>query len=89
MDPAGLRARILAKHRSWHLLEKRIADVRSRALADGRLRQPAFEVGLRMQPSMEEVHRREHAYNFDPHWRSARRAQASKLLRSFEITSGT
>ncbi|KAI9441754.1 hypothetical protein H4582DRAFT_2097057 [Lactarius indigo] len=88
MDAAGLRARILAKRPSWHLLEKRVADVRSRALADGRLRQPAFEVGLRMQPSMDEVRLREHAYDFDPHWRSARRAYVCKLLKSFEITSG-
>jgi hypothetical protein len=89
MDPAGLRARILAKHPSWHLLEKRIADLRSRALADGRLRRPAFEAGLRMQPSTEEVRLREHAYHFDPRWRTARRAQVKKLTRSFEITSGT
>jgi hypothetical protein len=89
MNPAGLRARILAKHRSWHLLEKRVADVRSRALADGRLRQPAFEVGIRMQPSIEEVRKRERSYKFDPDWRGARRAQACKLLHSFEITSGT
>lgn len=89
MDPAGLRARILAKHKSWHLLEKRVADVRNRALSDGRLRQPSWEVGVRMQPSMEEVHRREHSYAFDPHWRSARLAQVCKLRRSFEITSGT
>jgi hypothetical protein len=89
MNPAGLRARILAKHRSWHLLEKRVADVRSRALADGRLRQPSWEVGVRMQPSMEEVRKREHSYDFDSHWRSARPAQVCKLRRSFEITSGT
>lgn len=88
MDPAGLRARILAKHPSWHLLEKRVADVRSHALTDGRLRRPAFEVGLRMQPSTEDVRLREHAYAFDPHWRSARRALPCKLLESFEITSG-
>lgn len=88
MNPAGLRARILAKHRSWHLLEKRVADVRNRALADGRLRQPSWEVGVRMQPSIEEVRRREHSYDFDPHWRSARPAQVCKLRRSFEITSG-
>lgn len=89
MDPAGLRARILAKHTSWDLLERRVADVRYRALTDGRLRRPAFEVGLRMQPSLEEVLLREHAYDFDPRWRSARRAQVCKLQRSFEITSGT
>ncbi|KAH9980667.1 hypothetical protein BJV74DRAFT_97541 [Russula compacta] len=89
MDPAGLCPRILAKHPSWHLCEKRIADIRSRALADGRLRRPAFEAGIRMQPSMEEVRLREHTYNFDPRWRSASRAQASKLTNSFEIVSGT
>ncbi|KAH9022449.1 hypothetical protein EDB84DRAFT_496531 [Lactarius hengduanensis] len=88
MDAAGLRARILAKRPSWHLLEKRVANVRSRALADGRLRRPAFEVGLRMEPSMDEVRLREHAYDFDPHWRSARHAHVCKLLKSFEITSG-
>lgn len=42
-----------------------------------------------MQPSMEEVRRREHAYDFDFGWRSARAAQAEKLTSSFEITSGT
>ena len=89
MDPGGLCARILAKHPSWNLLEKRVADVRSRALADGRLRRPEFEAGLRMQPSMEDVRLREHAYDFDPRWRSARPAQAGKLTGSFEITSGT
>ena len=89
MDPGGLCARILAKHPSWHLLEKRIADVRSRALADGRLRRPEFEAGLRMQPSIEDVRMREHAYYFDSRWRSARPAQAGKLTSSFEITSGT
>ncbi|KAI0253763.1 hypothetical protein BJV78DRAFT_1280802 [Lactifluus subvellereus] len=88
MDPAGLCARILAKHPSWHLLEKRVADVRRRALADGHLRRPAFEAGLRMQPSMEEVRMREHAYDFDPRWRKARRAQAKKLTGSFQITCG-
>ncbi|KAH8994551.1 hypothetical protein EDB92DRAFT_288586 [Lactarius akahatsu] len=88
MDAAGLRARILAQRPSWHLLEKRVANVRSRALADGRLRRPAHEVGLRMQPSMDEVRLREHAYDFDPQWRSARRAHVCKLLKSFEITSG-
>ena len=89
MDAGGLCARILAKHPSWHLLEKRVADVRDRALADGRLRRPEFEAGLRMQPSMEDVRLREHAYDFDPRWRSARPAQAGKLTSSFEITSGT
>jgi len=89
MDPGGLCARILAYHPSWHLLEKRVADVRGRALADGRLHRPAFETGLRMQPSMEEVRLREHAYDFDPRWRSTRPAQAGKLRSSFEITSGT
>lgn len=89
MDPAGLRIRILARHPSWHLLERRVGDVRSRALADGRLRRPAFEAGLCMRPSLEDVRRRERAYNFDPRWGCARRAQACKLLRSFEITSGT
>jgi hypothetical protein len=89
MDSSGLCARILANHPSWHLLEKRIADVRSRALADGRLHRPAFEMGLRMQPSMEEVRLREHAYDFDPRWRSMKPAQAGKLRSSFEITSGT
>ena len=89
MDPRGLCARIVAKHPSWHLLEKRVADVRGRALADGRLRRPEFEAGLRMQPSTEEVLLREYAYDFDPRWRSARPAQAGKLTRSFEITSGT
>ena len=89
MDPGGLCARILANHTSWHLLEKRVADVRSRALADGRLHRPAFETGLRMQPSMEEVRLREHAYDFDPRWRSTRPAQAGKLRSTFEITSGT
>jgi hypothetical protein len=89
MDPGGLCARILAKHPSWNLLEKRVADVRSRALADGRLRRPEFEAGLRMQPSIEDVRLREHAYDFDPRWRSARPAQAGKLTGSFEITSGT
>ncbi len=89
MDPRGLCARILAKHPSWHLLEKRVADVRSRALLDGRLRRPEFEAGLKMQPSTEEVRLREYAYDFDPRWRSARPAQAGKLTRSFEITSGT
>ncbi|KAH9042891.1 hypothetical protein EDB83DRAFT_1598328 [Lactarius deliciosus] len=84
----GFAARILAKRPSWHLLEKRVANVRSRAVADGRLRRPAFEVGLRMQPSMDEVRLREHAYDFDPYWRSARRAHVCKLLKSFEITSG-
>lgn len=88
MNPAGLRARILAKHPSWHLLEKRVADVRRRALADGHLRRPAFETGLRMQPSMEEVRLREHSYRFDPRWRTARPAQAKKLTGSFEITCG-
>src|SRR5712691_1636183 len=43
MDPGGFCARILAYHPSWHLLEKRVADVRGRALADGRLHRPAFE----------------------------------------------
>jgi hypothetical protein len=47
MDPRGLCARIIAKHPSWNLLEKRVADVRGRALADGRLRRPDFEAGLR------------------------------------------
>ena len=89
MDPGGLCARILAKHTSWHLLEKRVADVRSRGLADGRLCRPEFEAGLRMQPSTEDVRMREHAYYFDPRWRSARPAQAGKLTGSFEITSGT
>ena len=89
MDSAGLRARILAKQPSWHLLDNRVADIRARALADGRLRRPAFEAGLRMQPSMEEVRLREHAYDFDPRWRTAKRAQAKKLVGSFEITSGT
>ena len=89
MDPRGLCARIVAKHPSWHLLEKRVDDVRGRALADGRLRRPDFEAGLRMQPSTEEVRLREYAYDFDPRWRSARPAQAGKLTRSFEITSGT
>ena len=89
MDPRGLCARILAKHPSWNLLDKRVADVRSRALADGHLRRPDFEAGLRMQPSNEEVRLREYAYDFDPRWRSARPAQAEKLTRSFEITSGT
>lgn len=89
MDPRGLCARIIAKHPSWHLLEKRVADVRGRALADGRLRRPDFEAGLRMRPSTEEVRLREYAYDFDPRWRSARPAQAGKLTRSFEITSGT
>jgi hypothetical protein len=89
MNPHGLCARILANHPSWHLLEKRVADVRCRALADGRLHRPAFEAGLRMKPSMEEVRLREHAYDFDPRWRSARPAQAAKLRSSFEITSGT
>ena len=89
MDSSGLCARILANHPSWHLLEKRIADVRARALADGRLHRPAFETGLRMQPSMEEVRLREHAYDFDPRWRSMKPAQAGKLRSSFEITSGT
>jgi hypothetical protein len=88
MDPDGLCARILAKHPSWHLLEKRVGDVRSHALADGRLRRPVFEAGVRMKPSMEEVRLREHAYDFDPRWRSAKRAQAGKLRYSFEITSG-
>ncbi|KAI0278778.1 hypothetical protein BGY98DRAFT_499716 [Russula aff. rugulosa BPL654] len=88
MDPRGLCARIIAKHPSWNLLEKRVADVRGRALADGRLRRPDFEAGLRMQPSTEEVRLREYAYDFDPRWRSARPAQAGKLTRSFEITSG-
>lgn len=89
MDPRGLCARIIAKHPTWHLLEKRVADVRRRALADGRLRRPDFEAGLRMRPSLEEVRLREYAYDFDPRWRSARPAQAGKLTRSFEITSGT
>jgi len=89
MDPRGLCARIIAKHPSWHLLEKRVADVRGRALADGRLRRPDFEAGLRMQPSIEEVRMREYTYDFDPRWRSARPAQVGKLTRSFEITSGT
>jgi hypothetical protein len=88
MDSAGLRARILARQPSWHLLDNRVADIRARALADGRLRRPAFEAGLRMQPSMEEVRLREHAYDFDPRWRRAKRAQAKKLTGSFEITSG-
>jgi hypothetical protein len=88
MDPGGLCARILAKHPSWHLLEKRVADVRSHAIADGRLRRPVFEAGVRMKPSLEEVRLREHAYDFDPRWRSAKRAQAGKLRYSFEITSG-
>jgi hypothetical protein len=89
MDPRGLCARIIAKHPSWHLLERRVADVRGRALADGRLRRPDFEAGLRMRPSTEEVRLREYTYDFDPRWRSARPAQAGKLTRSFEITSGT
>jgi hypothetical protein len=89
MDSAGLRARILARQPSWHLLDNRVADIRARALADGRLRRPAFEAGLRMQPSMEEIRLREHAYDFDPRWRTAKRAQAKKLAGSFEITSGT
>lgn len=89
MDPRGLCARIIAKHPSWNLLEKRVADVRGRALSDGRLHRPDFEAGLRMQPSTEEVRLREYAYDFDPRWRSARPAQAGKLTRSFEITSGT
>jgi len=89
MDPGGLCARILAYRPSWNLLEKRVADVRRRALADGRLHRPAFETGLRMQPSMEEVRLREHAYDFDPRWRSVRPAQARKLRSAFEITSGT
>jgi hypothetical protein len=89
MDPGGLCARILAYRPSWNLLEKRVADVRRRALADGRLHRPAFETGLTMQPSMEEVRLREHAYDFDPRWRSVRPAQAGKLRSAFEITSGT
>jgi len=89
MDAGGLCARILAKHPSWNLLEKRVSDVRSRALADGRLHRPAFETGLRMKPSMEEVRLREHSYTFDPHWRSARRAQVGRVRSSFEISSGT
>lgn len=89
MDPRGLCARIIAKHPSWNLLEKRVADVRARALADGRLRRPDFEAGLRMQPSKEEVRLREYTYDFDPRWRSARPAQVGKLTSSFEITSGT
>ena len=89
MDPRGLCARIIAKHPSWNLLEKRVADVRGRALADGRLRRPDFETGLRMRPSTEEVRLREYAYDFEPRWRSARPAQAGKLTGSFEITSGT
>jgi hypothetical protein len=89
MDPAGLRARILAKHPSWHLLERRVIDIRTRALADGRLCRPAFEAGLRMQPSMEEIRLREHAYDFDPRWRTARCAQVKRLTHSFEIASGT
>jgi hypothetical protein len=89
MDPRGLCARIIAKRPSWNLLEKRVGDVRGRALADGRLRRPDFEAGLRMRPSIEEVRLREYAYDFEPRWRSARPAQAGKLTRSFEITSGT
>ncbi|KAI9450578.1 hypothetical protein BJY52DRAFT_1191744 [Lactarius psammicola] len=38
---------------------------------------------------MDEIRLREHAYGFDPHWRIAGRAQACKLLRLFEIISGT
>ena len=89
IDPGRLCARILAYHQSWHLLEKHVANVRGRALADGCLHRPAFETGLRMQPSMEEVRLREHAYDFDPCWWSTKPAQAGKLRSSFEITSGT
>ena len=89
MDPGGLCARILAYHRSWHLLKKRVADVHGHALADGRLHRPALKTGLRMQPSIEEVRLREHAYDFDPRWWSTKPAQAGKLRSSFEITSGT
>ncbi|KAI0264132.1 hypothetical protein BC834DRAFT_271648 [Gloeopeniophorella convolvens] len=88
MDAAGLRIRILAKHPSWNLSEKRVQSVRKSALADGRLRRPAFEANIRMQPTAEEVCAREHAYEFDPLWRMVGRAQVCELLGSFEITSG-
>jgi hypothetical protein len=68
MDSAGLCARILARQLLWHLLDNRVADIRDHALANGHLCRPAFEAGLRMQPSMQEIRLREHAYNFDPCW---------------------
>ncbi|KAH9976302.1 hypothetical protein BGW80DRAFT_1292731, partial [Lactifluus volemus] len=86
MDSAGLRARILARQPSWHLLDNRVADIRARALADGRLRRPAFEAGLRMQPSMEEIRLREHAYDLIP--AGERRNGPSKEVGSGEVVWG-
>ncbi|KAI0061862.1 hypothetical protein BV25DRAFT_709771 [Artomyces pyxidatus] len=88
MSLSGLLLRIQNHNNSWRISEKRLREIRGKGLADGRLKQPLLEQGLKMRPDEHDVQLREEQYVFKILWRRARRAGVCELIRKFEVTSG-